>query len=109
MGDDGGFVVGLPELVLDGSARCVGHPLRNDFGSCPNHGSVTLMAVLVRDDGGPMPVLVTVCPKHVRPVRHWLEAQGIGDPVETWATVTLGENLGIVQESGLDWHVLRSA
>lgn len=87
-------------------AICVGHPLRDDFTSCPNEGSVLLTTLIVGEDGGPRPVLLTVCPQHVRPAVHWLESQGIGDQIDRWATRTFFEHAEIVERSGVQFERL---
>lgn len=89
-------------------APCIGHPLAGPY-TCDNEGTVLLSTIIVGDDGGPVPVLITACPEHVNAVAHWLEAQGIGDGVDRWATRTFFEHADVFEQSGLDWHVLRSA
>jgi hypothetical protein len=77
--------------------------------SCPNEGTVTLTTLIVAEDGAPQPVIVTVCPSHVRAARHWLEGLGVGDPIETWSTRSFAETVGTIEESGIAWAVLKSA
>jgi hypothetical protein len=93
-------------LGFDLPAPCIGHVLGRGVGSCSNEGSIALTTVIMADDGGPMPVIVTACPEHVRGARLYVERLGIGDPVETWATRSLAEQWGTVVESGLDFHRL---
>lgn len=98
--------LGLPErLQVELPAPCIGHPLLGNV-PCPAEGSLTLWGVVEDDEGAPMPVLVTVCPKHASPVQHWLETLGNRDPIERWSTATFFENDDIVIASGLDWHRL---
>jgi hypothetical protein len=90
-------------------APCIGHPLRDGVGSCDRASTVLLSTIIVGEDGGPVPVLITACAEHVNAVAHWLEVQGIGDGVDRWSINTFFEHARIFEESGLDWHVLRSA
>lgn len=87
-------------------AVCIGHSLGKGVGSCPQEGSLALTGLILGAHGEPLPVLVTVCPNHVRGARLWIQAHGVGDEVETWATRSLAEQWGTVVESGLDFHRL---
>lgn len=102
--------LGVPErLLVTLPAPCLGHPLLGHV-PCPSEGTVTLWGIIEHDDGSPMPVLVTVCPKHASPVQHWLKTLGRGDPIERWATSTFFEHEEQARASGLDWFRLnRSA
>lgn len=87
-------------------AVCIGHVLGKGVGSCSQEGTVALTGIIVGGEGEPVPVIVTVCPSHVRGARLWIESHGAGDPIDTWATRTLAEHWGTVAESGLDFHRL---
>lgn len=90
-------------------APCVGHPLKDQAYNCANEGTVLLSTIIADEHGLPMPVLITVCPQHVRATEHWLKTQGIGDPVDRWAVSTFFEHASIFESAGVDWHVLKSA
>jgi hypothetical protein len=88
-------------------APCVGHVLGKGVGSCANDGSITLLALIENDAGGPMPVIVTVCPEHVRGARVYLEHLGQGDEIESYATSTFAEHFDLVESSGLNpWRLM---
>jgi hypothetical protein len=107
--NDGALGAGSQRPIVVLPATCIGHPMAAKRISCPNEGTVTLTTVIAAEDGSPQPVIVTVCPSHVRPARHWLEGLGVGDPIDTWSTRSFAEIIGTIEESGISWSVLKSA
>lgn len=98
--------LGVPErLLVTLPAPCIGHPLLGDV-PCPAEGTFTLWGVIEKEDGSPMAVLATVCPKHVGAAQHWLESLTQGDPIERWATTTFFEHEEVARSSGLEWNRL---
>ncbi len=99
-----------PRPGIELPAPCVGHVLGKGVGSCANDGSILLFALIEDDNGGPMPVMVTVCPSHVRGARLYLEHLGQGDDIETYATSTFAEHFDLVERSGLTtWRLMATA
>lgn len=93
-----------PGIELPGP--CIGHTLGKGVGSCANEGTVTLFTIVEASDGGPMPVIVTVCPSHVSGARLYLKSVGQGDEIETYATSTFAENFEVVRRSGIEpWRL----
>lgn len=97
--------LGIPQhLALRAPAVCVGHPLHQNP-SCTASASVTLWGLVENDHGGPMAVLVTVCPKHSRAVEHYLQGMN-PDFIERWATSTFFEKSKLFEDSGIEWNRL---
>lgn len=95
-----------PRPGIELPAPCIGHVLGKGVGSCSREGTITLLGIIEADDGGPMPVIVTVCPSHVRGARLYLEKLGRGDDIATFATSTFAENFEIVRRSGVEpWRL----
>lgn len=96
-----------PGPIVQLPAPCIGHPLKT--GTCTAEGTITLVGVVEAPDGSPTPVLCSVCPRHARAARHWLEQLGHGDEVQVWATRTLFEHNAILEDADLNWHHVVSA
>lgn len=98
-----------PRPGIELPAPCIGHVLGKGVGSCANEGTITLMTIIENDAGGPMPVIVTVCPNHVRGARLYLSSQGHGDEIETYSTATLAENFDVFEKSGISpWRLTKT-
>lgn len=106
MAANGGALGVHPRPGIELPAPCIGHVLGKGVGSCPNDGSITLTTIIEDENGGPMPVMVTVCPDHVRGARLYLAKQGRGDDIDAYATLTLAENFEVFEKAGLSPWVL---